>query len=152
MIRTFLYNAPFEFWFACFVGNFVFFTSPRRVKKCTLLRVSPSSPFMSTGTRRCQHRPILFEQPRALAVLKFVFLLLFILCCHLSSINILQKPTLTQARLVHKRSISHAKGCLRVISNTRICVAFYIWKTILLLGIHVPISPLWTFSVLRSYI
>ena len=97
IIWTFLYNEPFKFWFACFVGNFVFFTSPRRVKKCTLLRVSPSLPFMSTGTRRCQHRPILFEQSRALAVLKFVFLLLFILGCVSS---ILQKPT--QARLVHK--------------------------------------------------
>ena len=24
IIWTFLYNAPFKFWFACFVGNFVF--------------------------------------------------------------------------------------------------------------------------------
>ena len=100
-------------------------TSPRRVKKCTLTRVSPSLLFMSTGTRRCtcQNRPIQYEQFRALAVLKFEFVLLFALLplkLHSSKANA-GKTCCIKA--------SHVKDCLRVICNTRICAPFYVWTT-----------------------
>ena len=106
-----VWNAPFNFRFVCFVGNFVFFTSPHREKQIrTLAGFANLSLHGNRHLSVSRSADIIWTIPRTGGLKIRVFAPFYDSCCHF----ILQKPTRARGLCI---KASHAKGRLRVISN-----------------------------------